>query len=199
MRSGRCPPEEENSEPPVTYSSPETSPEPYQHPSIEEWERDIDWEEHGGKDLLSCKFFEEIKKIKGKLSCVDESSTISWEELAWLIAYYEQKGKAVVPLPDIKPHRFDIGNHRIPRIMLTPKHVCLGVGAPMHSYYEDICNWYDLAPIQLSPNSYRLAAGLYILYRNEGPRTNQGGAKLFLQACQECLRLLLPGDSNLTQ
>lgn len=60
--------------------SSETSPEPYQHPPIAEWEKDIDWSEYGDMDL-SSKMIEEIKKNKGKLSCVDQSSTISWEEL----------------------------------------------------------------------------------------------------------------------
>ena len=117
---------------------------------------------------LSSKMVEEIKKNKGKLSCVDQPSSLSWEELEWTMAYYEQKGTAVVPLEEMRAHRFDIGNYRIPRLVLTPRHVSLGVGAPLHEYFEAICEWFDVAPIQLSPNSYKLAAGLYILYKDEG-------------------------------
>ena len=50
---------------------------------------------------LSLKMIEEIKKNKGKLSCVDQSSTISGEELEWTMDYYEQKGTAVVPLEEM--------------------------------------------------------------------------------------------------
>ncbi|GES85396.1 uncharacterized protein LOC108223109 [Rhizophagus clarus] len=56
----------------------------------------------------------------------------------------------------------------IPRTVLTPRRVSSGVGAPLHNYFEKICKWFDIAPIQLSPNSYKLAAGLFILYKGEG-------------------------------
>lgn len=84
--------------------------------------------------------------------------------------YYEQEGTAGVPLEEMRAHLFDIWNHRIPRTVLTPRHVSLGGGAPLHDYFEKICKWFDVAPIQLSPNSYKLAAGLYILYKDEGFR-----------------------------
>lgn len=96
---------------------------------------------------ISFKMAEEIKKNKGKLSCVDQSSTISWEELEWVMDYYEHEGTVVVPLEEMRPHHFDIGNHRIPRMILTPRHFILGVGAPLHGYFEKICKWFDLAPI----------------------------------------------------
>ena len=152
---------------PRVHPSPPPSPEPYSHPKVEEWEEDVDWTEYEDMEL-SFKMVEEIKKNKGKLSCVDQPSSLSWEELEWTMAYYEQKGTAVVPLEEMRAHRFDIGNYRIPRLVLTPRHVSLGVGAPIHEYFEVICEWFDVAPIQLSPNSYKLAAGLYILYRDEG-------------------------------
>lgn len=84
------------------------------------------------------------------------------------MACYDQEGTAVVPLEEMRAHRFDIGNHKIPRTVLTPRHVSLGVGAPLHGYFEKICKLFDVAPIQLSPNSYRLATGLFILYKDEG-------------------------------
>ena len=147
--------------------SPPPSPEPYSHPRVEEWEEDVDWTEYEDMEL-SNKMVEEIKKSKGKLSCVDQPSTLSWEELEWTMDYYEQEGTAVVPLEEMRAHCFDIGNYRIPRTVLTPRHVSLGVGAPLHNYFEKICKWFDVAPIQLSPNSYKLAAGLFILYKEEG-------------------------------
>ena len=79
--------------------SPPLSPEPYTHPRIEEWEEDVDWTEYEDMEL-SSKMVEEIKKNKGKLSCVDQPSTLSWGELEWTMDYYEQKGTAVVPLEE---------------------------------------------------------------------------------------------------
>ena len=152
---------------PAIPPSPESSPEPYVHPPIEEWEEDVDWSEYGDMELSST-MVEEIKKNRGKLNCVDQPSTLSWEELEWTMDYYDQKGTAVVPLEEMRAHRFDIGNCRIPRMVLTPRHISLGAGVPLHPYFEQILEWFDIAPIQLSPNSYKLAAGLYILYKEEG-------------------------------
>lgn len=115
----------------------EASPEPYNHPPIKEWEKNVDWGKYEDVNL-SQKMIEEIKKNEGKMSCVDLSSTISYDELDWVMDYYEQEGTAVVPLAKMKPHRFDIRNHRIPRMVLTPRHVSLGVGAPLHPYFEKI-------------------------------------------------------------
>ena len=128
------------------------------------------------------------------MSCVDLSSTISYDELDWVMDYYEQEGTAVVPLAKMKPHRFDIRNHRIPRMVLTPRHVSLGVGAPLHPYFEKIWKWFDQAPIQLSPNSYKLAAGLYMLYKDEGfDEPSMEELSYFFLAQQELLGLLFFG------
>ena len=78
------------------------------------------------------------------------------------------EGKAVVPKDGMRPHRFDRENIRIPRMVTTLRHVPLGVTAPLPSYYVDLCDWFKVAPIQLSPNSYMLAAGLYILFDKVG-------------------------------
>lgn len=128
----------------------------------------MEWTNYEEFGPLSTKIIEEIKKREEKLACVDQDTKIGWEELEWVMQFYEQEGKAVVPLPGKRPHRFDIGNHRIPRTVLTPRHVSHGVGAPFHDYFEKICKWFDFAPIQLSPNSYKLAAGLYIFHKDLG-------------------------------
>ncbi|KAL8146950.1 hypothetical protein AgCh_004615 [Apium graveolens] len=51
-------------------------------------------------------------------------------------------------------------------MVLTPKLISLGVGVPLHPYIKKILKWYDVAPVQLSPNSYKLAWALYIMYHN---------------------------------
>ena len=102
------------------------------------------------------------------MSCVDQESLISWDELEWLQDYYHMQGKSVVPKAGMRPHRFDKENIRIPRMVTTLRHVPLGVTAPLPQYYVDMCDWFKVAPIQLSPNSYMLAAGLRILFDKVG-------------------------------
>ena len=70
----------------------------------------------------------------------------------------------MVPKEGMRPHRFDRENIRIPRMVTTLRHVPLGVTAPLPQYYVDLCDWFEVTPIQLSPNSYMLADGLYILF-----------------------------------
>ena len=70
------------------------------------------------------------------------------------------------PLRTMRPHIFNIGNQRILRMVLTLKLISLGVGAPLHPYIKKILKWYDVAPIQLSPNSYKLAWALFMMYHN---------------------------------
>ena len=102
------------------------------------------------------------------MSCVDQDSYISWDELEWLQDYYHMQGKSVVPKEGMRPHRFDRENIRIPRMVTTLRHVPLRVTAPLPQYYVDLCDWFKVAPIQLSPNSYMLAARLYILFDKVG-------------------------------
>ena len=82
--------------------------------------------------------------------------------------FYYQEGLWVRPRPAMRPHIFNIGDFTTPRIALTPHLVKLGVGAPLHPYFRAISEWFDIAPIQLSPNSYRLVITLYIMYVNKG-------------------------------
>ena len=71
----------------------------------------------------------------------------------------------------MRPHVFDYNPRlRIPRMVLTPKLVKLGIGPPLHPYFKSIIEWYDIAPIQLSPNSWKLAIALYMLYRDHNNR-----------------------------
>ena len=159
-------PEEGFSE--FVITSPDSSPEPYEHPKIEEWEEDIDWKALPDNETLSPRAVEAIKRRAGKMSCVDQDSLISWDELEWLQDYYHMQGKSVVPKEGMRPHRFDKENIRIPRMVTTLRHVPLGVTAPLPQYYVDMCDWFKVAPIQLSPNSYMLAAGLYIRFDKVG-------------------------------
>ena len=68
------------------------------------------------------------------------------------------EGKSVVPKEGMRSHRFDKDNIRIPRMVTTLRHVPLGVTSPLPKYYVDLCDWFEVVAIQLSPNSYMLAA-----------------------------------------
>lgn len=62
----------------------------------------------------------------------------------------------------MQPHIFNYDdNFKIGRL------VALGVGAPLHPYFKAILEWYDIALIQLSQNSYKLGIAMYILYHDE--------------------------------
>lgn len=82
--------------------------------------------------------------------------------------YYDMEGTWACPPEHMRPHRFDYGDDfKITRTVLTPKLLALGVGAPLHPFYRSILEWYKLDLIQLSPNSYKLVASLYIIYHNQ--------------------------------
>lgn len=69
----------------------------------------------------------------------------------------------------MRPYIFNYsGEFRIPSIILTPKMVVLGVGAPLHSFFREIFHWYEIAPIQLSSNGYKMAIALYMMYTSYG-------------------------------
>ena len=48
--------------------------------------------------------------------------------------------------------------------------VKLGIGPPLHPYFRSIIEWFDIAPIQLSPNGWKLAIALYMLYQDHNNR-----------------------------
>lgn len=66
-------------------------------------------------------------------------------------------------------HLFNIRGLPTPKMVLTPQLVELGLGSPMHPFFE-LIDFYKLAPIQLSLNSYRLVIGIYMMYLNKGYR-----------------------------
>lgn len=55
-----------------------------------------------------------------------------------------------------------------PSMVLTNKLVEHGFRSPMHPFLREIVSYYQIAPVQLSPHSYRMISGLYIMYREKG-------------------------------
>ena len=102
------------------------------------------------------------------ISCASLSSDISREEIMWLVEYYDVKARWMKPTEEMRIHRFNIEGLLIPRMVVTNRLLELGFGNPMHPFLIEIFEYHRIAPIQLSPNSYRLAIGLYMMYINKG-------------------------------
>lgn len=156
---------EEDSDPADIFSSPESSPNPYSPPPLKKYALDLDWNEYTKVPFKRNK--ERLRKEAGKLSCVGQHSLAKNDEVRRVMKYYAHEGKYVRPPPHLRPHRFDIGNIWIPRDVLTVMHIPYGVGAPLHPWLRQLCNWFKIEPIQLSPNSFRSSIGLYIMYMDE--------------------------------
>ena len=159
---------EDNSSDEARPPSPLPSPNPYAHPQILDCELDFDWdEEEEVREVLKAK----RRKRAGKLACVGLSSTASKAEIEWCLRYYDKGCIWARPHPWMRPHIFDYNPRlRIPRMVLTPKLIRLGIGPPLHPYFRSIIEWFDIAPIQLSPNGWKLAIALYMLYQDHNNR-----------------------------
>ena len=137
---------------PETYPvSPQKSDPPLEHWEPSDVEIDCDWARLG---TLTEAEKNARRKREGKLACVALDSTATDWEIQWHMKYYDMEGIWARPLRTMRPHIFNIGNQRIPRMVLTAKLISLGVGAPLHPFIKRILKWYDVAPVQLSPNSY---------------------------------------------
>lgn len=110
------------------------------------------------------KMFERTKE--GNIACVSLNSTTIYLEIGWSMKYYDKKGIWAHPLHKMRPYLFNVENLKIPKLVLRPKLLSLGVGTPLHPYIDKILKWYDVALIQLFPNSYKLAWALFMMYHD---------------------------------
>lgn len=133
---------------------------------------DVQWNEDD--DSITENVLDSRRKLQGRLSCVGIISTVTDEYLDWLTKYYEVEGMWARPLSFMRCHIFLTGQdengkeYRVPRMVTSARLVELGVGAPLHPFFKEILEWFDLAPLQLSPNSYKLVIGMYMLYKELG-------------------------------
>ena len=144
--------------------SPQKSDIPFKHWEPTNEELDFDWKEL--ENQLSDHEKNVWRRKEKKLACVGTVSTVSDFEIDWSMKYYDMEGIWARPLSKMRPHIFNNENLKIPRMVLTPKLLSLGVGAPLHPFIKKILKWFDLAPIQLSPNSYKLSWDLFIMYHD---------------------------------
>lgn len=116
--------------------------------------------------MLSNSEKECFEKKKNKLARVGLTSTATNAEIRWSMKYYDMEGIWARALRQMRPHVFNFDNLRIPQMVLSPKLLFLGVGAALHPYIKSILKLYNVAPIQLSPNFYKLAWSLFIMYHD---------------------------------
>ncbi|XP_063939024.1 uncharacterized protein LOC135148312 isoform X2 [Daucus carota subsp. sativus] len=108
------------------------------------------------------------RHVNKTVTCAGLSSQISSDEIMWMIEYYNFQGKWYRPRRFMRMHRFNFDGLPCPRMVVTNKLAELGFGWPMHPWLLKLANHYDVAPIQVGPNSWRLAIGIYIVYRRLG-------------------------------
>lgn len=108
--------------------SPQHYNPPFKHWTPLKEELDFDWE--GLENELSEQEKNVWRKKRDKLSCVGLDSTVIDVEIDWCMRYYDMEGIWACPLRKMRPHIFNIENLIIPRMVLSPKLLSLGVGAP---------------------------------------------------------------------
>ena len=118
------------------HVSPTHSPNPYTHPPVLKHKLDFDW---GSDEEIRETVKAGERKKAGMLVCVGLSSIVSDAEIEWCLRYYDMGCIWVRPHPEMRPHIFDYNPRlRIPRMVLTPKLVKLGIGPPLHHYFKAI-------------------------------------------------------------
>lgn len=96
-------------------------------------------------------------------------STATNTQIEWCMKYYDQEGLWARPHTRMCCHIFNLGPpFRVPRMVTSPKLIALALGTPLHSYYRALLEWFDIAPMQLSPNIYKLSVTLIVLYTDLG-------------------------------
>lgn len=79
-----------------------------------------------------------------------------------MIKYYNLADRWLKHRSPMRMHVFPDTRLPTPRMVLTNKLVELGFGSPVYPFLREIVDYYQIAPIQLSPNSYRMIIGLYM-------------------------------------
>ncbi|KAL8094861.1 hypothetical protein AgCh_036393 [Apium graveolens] len=99
------------------------------------------------------------------LSCRDLPTSLTQKYLAEHIEQFQLEGHVVLPLPHMRCYRFNNPENggRVPRMVLSTFLLRLGISSPLHPFIKDVCEYYQLTPLQINPNGYRVALALYII------------------------------------
>lgn len=101
-----------------------------------------------------------------QLSCANTRTSMTAQKLENLLEACNPGCSLVVPQPEERCHDFSNfePDQAIPCAVFSAQFFRLGLSLPLHPFIVDILNTYKLAPLQLTPNSYRMAICMYILY-----------------------------------
>lgn len=75
----------------------------------------------------------------------------------------------VIPDPGERAHRFNKRTPElgIPKAVISTAFLKVGFFMPIHPFLREVLEFYELAPMQLTPNSYHLAISTYIMYASK--------------------------------
>lgn len=104
-----------------------------------------------------------------ELDCDHLDSIMNPVKLTNLLQTCKPGCKLMIPAPGERCHHFDSfePDQPIPQAVLFAQFFKLGLSLPMHPFIQELLEFYDIAPLQLTPNSYRMAMCMYILYKIE--------------------------------
>ena len=100
------------------------------------------------------------------LACEYMDSIMTPARLQSLLESYNPGCTLAIPKPRERCHRFDTLNldTNYPNAVLSSQFFRLGLSLPLHPFILEIMDFYEVSPMQLTHNSYRMAVCLYILY-----------------------------------
>lgn len=147
--------------------APAASPEPYVPPAQPELEGEIVFKRQIIPDGEESSTANEEVKV---LACRDLPTSLTQKHLAEHIEQFQLEGHIVLPLPHMRCYRFNHSENggRVPRMVLSTFLLRLGISSPLHPFIKDVCEYFQLAPLQINPNGYRAALALYIMYHKCG-------------------------------
>lgn len=102
-------------------------------------------------------------------ACENLDTTMNANRLKILLQKCQPQCQLVIPSPGERCHRFDMlePDQVIPSAVFSATFFRMGISIPLHPFIHDILRLYDLAPLQMTPNAYRMAMCMYILYNQE--------------------------------
>ena len=86
-------------------------------------------------------------------------SRISIEKMDSVAREYKLGGLARWPKPDERPHLPPVGFMAISEAILK-----VGVFLPLHPFIDQVLKLFDIAPFQLTSNSYRIMVSFFITF-----------------------------------
>ena len=100
------------------------------------------------------------------LACEYMNSIMTPARLQSLLESCNPGCTLVIPQPGERCHRFDNlkPETNYPNAVLSSQFFRLGLSLPLHPFILEVLDFYEVALMQLTPNSYRMAICLYILY-----------------------------------